>query len=359
MAYPTGPRLRERSPEEKGGSRKHRGRRRPASRSTPSSGADLVEVLRTSVTGAISDLMKGLMNLPQSTDPVSGKQLSSACYHFAAAGLDLLEEVYEKVSGKNEGEIDEFGTDQGMIEILRPFFQFLYHNYFRVEAEGLSHVPTQGPAILVGNHAGVLPYDGSMVHLAVYNEHQTRRNVRFLVDDFVFRLPLVGTIVQRTGGIKATHDNATQLIQKGHLVMIFPEGVRGMGKTYDHRYQLQQFGRGGFVRLALRTGAPIIPVAIIGSEEIHPIIWKSHQLAAPLHIPFFPFSVTFPWLGPLGVVPLPSKWHIIFGEPVRFDHLSPTTAENRELVLNETEQIRGKIQSTIDKALARRKSIWV
>ena len=356
---PTDPPLRQRSPEEKDRRGGHSGRRRPTPRSTPSSRADLGEIVWTNLTGAASDLMKGLMSLRQSAHPVPRKQLSSTCYHFAAAGLDLLEEVYETISGRSAGEVDEFGTDQGMIEIFRPFFQFLYHNYFRVEAEGISHIPIQGPAILVGNHAGVLPYDGTMVHLAVYNEHRTRRNVRFLVDDFVFRLPLLGTIVQRIGGTKASHENATRLIQKGHLLMIFPEGVKGMGKTYDYRYQLQQFGRGGFIRLALRTGAPIVPVAIIGSEEIHPIIWKSHQLAKPLHVPFFPFSPTFPWLGPLGVVPLPSKWQIIFGEPVRFDHLSPTNAENRELVLNETEQIRGKIQNMIDKALAKRKSIWV
>jgi 1-acyl-sn-glycerol-3-phosphate acyltransferase len=303
--------------------------------------------------------MDHLMSLSESAHLVSKEQLSSACYPFLAAGLDLLEDLCEKLIGRGEEEIDEFGADQGMIEIFRPFFQFLYYNYFRVKAEGMFHVPSQGPAILVANHAGVLPYDGSMVHLAVYNEHQSRRDVRFLVDDFVFRLPLVGTIVQRTGGIRANPENATRLIRHGHVVMVFPEGVRGMGKTYDQRYQLQQFGRGGFVRLALRTGAPIIPVAIIGSEEIHPLIWKSHQLAKPLHLPFMPFTPTFPWLGPLGVVPLPSKWHIIFGQPVHLDHLRPSDAENQELVSNETEQIRGIIQRMIDKALVKRKSMWV
>ena len=339
--------------------RRHKGRRRPASKSTPSSRPDLGEILWTSLRDVASDLMKGLMSLSQSAHQASRRRPSSACHPFLVASLDLLEDVCEKLVERDEGEIDEFGTDQTIIETFRPLFQFLYYNYFRVKAEGMSHIPSQGPAILVANHAGVLPYDGTMVHLAVYNEHRSKRDVRFLVDDFVFRLPLVGTIVQRTGGIRASPENATRLIRHGHLVMVFPEGVRGMSKTYDQRYQLQQFGRGGFVRLALRTGAPIIPVAIIGSEEIHPLIWKSHQLAESLHVPFFPFTPTFPWLGPLGVVPLPSRWQIIFGQPVHLDHLRPTDAQNQKVVLNEAEQIRGIIQRMIDKALSKRKSMWV
>lgn len=306
--------------------------------------------------GAGSDAMKHLMSLSHSAHLPSKRRLSSACYPFLAASLDLLEDLCEKVIGGGE---DEFGVHRAMIEILRPFFQFLYYNYFRVKAEGVSHVPNRGPAILVANHAGALPYDGTMVHLAVYNEHPARREVRFLVDDFVFRLPLVSTIVQRTGGIKASQENATRLIQHNHLVMVFPEGVKGMGKTYDQRYRLQRFGRGGFVRLALRTKTPVVPVAIIGSEEIHPLIWKSHQLAKPLGLPFMPFTPTFPWLGPLGAVPLPSKWQIIFGPPMHYEHLQPGDAENSELVLDEAEHVRTTIQRMIDRALAHRKSMWV
>ncbi len=255
-------------------------------------------------------------------------------------------------------DLDPFGLDPAFVESLRPLFHFLYATYFRVTAEGVGHVPVRGPAILVANHAGALPYDGTMVHLAVSNEHPRRpRNVRFLVDDFVFRVPPLARFIERTGGVPATFDNAMQLLRMGELVVIFPEGVEGVGKAFDERYRLRPFVHAGFVRLALKTGAPIVPVSIVGSEEIHPIVWKSEVLAEPLGVPFVPFTPTFPWLGPLGLVPLPSKWRIHFGRPVRLGR-HPVQARNEAFVATEAERVRTRIQRRIDALLAERTSIW-
>jgi 1-acyl-sn-glycerol-3-phosphate acyltransferase len=253
---------------------------------------------------------------------------------------------------------DEFGKDATLVEFLRPLFQFLYSTYFRVDVSGSRAIPRRGPAILVANHAGTLPYDGAMVHLAVYNELAGQREVRFLVEDFVYHLPVLGTFIERIGGVRACHENAEALLAAGHLIVVFPEGVKGIGKTYEDRYKLERFGRGGFIRLALHTGVPIIPVAIIGSEETHPIIWKSESLGRRVGLPFVPFTPTFPWLGPLGLVPLPSKWKIMFGRVHRFDRFKPHDAENKKLVQAHADEIRGEIQAMLDDALSRRTNVW-
>jgi 1-acyl-sn-glycerol-3-phosphate acyltransferase len=254
---------------------------------------------------------------------------------------------------------DEFGLDPTLVEFLRPFFQFLYYNYFRVDQAGVGHVPAKGPAILVANHAGALPYDGAMVHLAVYNNHAKKRAVRFLVDNFAYDLPLLGTFINRIGGVRASQENAQQLIEAGHIIAVFPEGTKGIGKNYDDRYKLARFGRGGYVRLAMRTRAPIVPLAIIGSEETHPIIWKSKLMAKPLGLPFVPFTPTFPWLGPLGLVPLPSKWRIMFAPPVHFDRYTAKDAEDEDLVAKISDGIKSTIQRMLDEALAKRKTVWL
>ena len=263
------------------------------------------------------------------------------------------------IRGRKSGPgFDEFGMDPAFMEWLRPFFEFLYYAYFRVEAEGVKNLPAEGPAILVANHSGALPYDGVMINLAVFNEHAKHRNVRFLVEDFVFATPLLRDFISRAGGVRACHENATKLIDRGELIVVFPEGTKGVGKSFDERYRLRRFGRGGFVKLAMRTGAPVVPVAVVGAEEIHPIIWKSEALARPFGLPFIPFTPTFPWLGPLGLVPLPTKWRIVFGKPIRFAHFKPRDAENEALVQDHAERIKNSIQSTIDSILKKRRSIW-
>lgn len=260
---------------------------------------------------------------------------------------------------KRKTQADPFGQDPGFIALIRPIFQFLYNVYFRVEAKGVANVPAKGPAIIVANHSGGLPYDGPMIHLAIFNNHKSPRMLRYLVEDFVFNVPLLGGYIQKAGGVRACHENATTLLENDELVAVFPEGVKGVGKTFNERYRLKRFGRGGFVRLAMRTGVPIVPVAVLGAEEIHPIIWKSRELAKPFKVPFIPFTVTFPWLGPLGLIPLPAKIRIVFGKPIAFGKFKPRDAENEKLVDREALKVRNKIQRMLDVELAKRKSIWI
>lgn len=257
-----------------------------------------------------------------------------------------------------QGPTDEFGLDPNLVWYLRPLFEFLYYYYFRVDASGMRNVPPQEPAIIVANHAGSLPYDGVMINLALYNEHPKKRPVRFLVHDFAFDLPLIGTIVERAGGVRASPENAKRLLAHKQLILVFPEGIRGIGKPYEKRYKLQRFGRGGFIRLAIKERVPIIPTAVIGSEEIHPIVFSSNELAKPLGVPFFPLTPTFPWLGPLGLIPLPTKWKIIFGKPISFKKYKKADADDDDLMQKLADDVRIKVQSMVNAALAKRKSIW-
>lgn len=255
-------------------------------------------------------------------------------------------------------EVDEFGMDEAVLDMLRPFFQFMYHEYFRAEVVGAENIPKDGPALLIANHSGGIAYDGVMINLAVYNTLEEKRYVRFLVDDFGYYLPFLGTFLQRTGGIRACHENAMRLLDHGHLILVFPEGIKGVSKLFDKRYKLERFGRGGYVKLAMRTGVPIIPTAVIGAEEIHPLIWKSEKLGKMFGLPYFPFTPTFPWLGPLGAIPLPTKWKIIFDKPISFSEYYAKDAEKPKLVEKVSMQIRKRIQDILDTNLKKRESIW-
>ena len=292
----------------------------------------------------------------------AGKRLLRAAselgntFERSSAGSKLLSNSI--ISWFKGTRTDEFGCDPAFRDAVRPFFQFLYHEYFRVDAKGAEGVPEKGPALIVSNHSGGLPYDGPMISLAIYNNNRARRDVRFLVDDFVPELPVIGTFIQRMGGIRACHENAMRLLAAGQLLGVFPEGLNGVSKPFEQRYQLQHFGRGGFIRLAMRTGVPIVPVAVVGAEEIHPIIWTSERLGKPFGMPYFAFTPTFPWLGPLGVIPMPVKWKITFGKPIDFSHFDPADAEDYELVRRESEAIRQQIQRMLTKTLAERTSLW-
>jgi len=257
-----------------------------------------------------------------------------------------------------ETEIDDFGMDTDFALKAKPFFDFLYYTYWRVSVQGANNIPDQGRGLVVANHSGTLPFDGCMIRLASENDTPSRRDIRFLVEDFVYHFPFLGTFMYRTGGVRACQENATRLLETDHLVTVFPEGVKGIGKHYKNRYRLQRFGRGGFIRLALRTRTPIIPTAIIGAEEIYPLIYKSSILAKPLGIPYIPITPTFPLLGPLGLIPLPTKWTVIFGEPMDFKEYGPEHAEDRLLVNQLSEQVRLRIQEMILDGLANRRSVW-
>lgn len=260
---------------------------------------------------------------------------------------------------QSESEVDEFGMDHSVLEAVRPLFEFLYYDYWRIEAKGIENIPKSGRCMLVGNHSGMLPYDGAMITVACLNEHRAKRHLRFLIEDFVYHFPFLGTFMSRIGAVRACPENATWLLKKGQAVLVFPEGVKGLGKLYEERYQLKRFGRGGFIKIAIKTQTPIIPVAVIGAEEIHPIIWKSSLLAKAMNVPYLPVTPTFPWLGPLGLLPLPTKWTIQFGKPIPFNTFKPVDAENGLLVQSLTEKVEHRIQRMIDLQIKKRKSVWL
>jgi 1-acyl-sn-glycerol-3-phosphate acyltransferase len=233
---------------------------------------------------------------------------------------------------------------------------FLYRYWWRVEAHGIEKVPAAGPALLVANHSGTMfPYDGTMLKMALRLDHPAARELRPLVDDFVFHAPFLASLMTRVGGVRACPENAERLLRRGELVGVFPEGVRGMKKSFRKRYQLQRFGRGGFVTLALRTGAPIVPTAIVGAEEIHPLLGTWQWPAKRLGLPYFPLTPTFPWLGLLGLLPLPSKWAIRFGDPIQLaGRYSAGEASDPVLVDALTEELRETIRTMLDVTLRER-----
>jgi 1-acyl-sn-glycerol-3-phosphate acyltransferase len=216
-----------------------------------------------------------------------------------------------------EYEVDESGFDPDFHDsVIMPLARTLYREWFRVQMRGLQHVPDAGPALVVANHSGVLPFDGIMLHTGLFDEHRSHRNLRLLGADLVYAIPGLGNLARKSGHTRAYPEEAERLLAAGELVGVFPEGFKGIGKPFSERYQLQRFGRGGFAATAIHAGVPIIPCAIVGAEEIYPMIGNAGRVARMLGLPYFPVTPLFPWLGPLGAIPLPSNWIIEFCPPV-------------------------------------------
>jgi 1-acyl-sn-glycerol-3-phosphate acyltransferase len=258
--------------------------------------------------------------------------------------------------GRSE-EVDDFGFDPIYEGKIRFLLEFLYSRYFRVETSGIAHVPSGGRCLLVANHSGTVPLDGVMLKTAVKLEHPTGRDVRWLTEDFIYHMPYLGGTMTRLGAVRACQENAERLLGKEQLVAVFPEGVKGIGKLYSQRYRLQRFGRGGFIKLALRTGTPIVPVAIVGAEETNPLLFRFEYLSKALGIPYVPVTPTFPLLGPVGLLPAPTKWTISFGEPLDFSGHGAHGAEDELLVGRLSERVRATIQSMLDRGVDARKSV--
>ncbi|WP_091107895.1 lysophospholipid acyltransferase family protein [Micromonospora citrea] len=266
-----------------------------------------------------------------------------------AKGLAFLR---RRLSG--DYEVDEFGFDPDITEaVFHPLLRVLYRDWFRTEVTGLEHVPAEGAGLVVGNHSGTVALDALILSTALHDQHPAGRYLRLLGADLVFRMPVVSEIARKTGGTVACNPDAERLLGNGELVGVFPEGFKGIGKLYSERYKLQRFGRGGFVSAALRTGTPIVPVAIVGGEEIYPMLADIKPLARLLKLPYFPVTPTFPWLGPLGMVPLPSKWLIEFCPPIPTAHLTDS-ADDPLVVFNLADQVRETIQQTLHRLLERR-----
>ncbi len=275
-----------------------------------------------------------------------------------ALPLEFIWKRWRELAMRDRSDVvDEFGRDPEVARKIEPLLEFLYRTYFRVDVRGVGHIPEEGRALIVANHSGTLPYDGAMIMHAVRQE-EPHRAVRPLVEDFVFHFPYLGTLMNRIGGVRACPENAERLLNEDQLVAVFPEGIKGIGKLYSERYQLQRFGRGGFIKLALKCDAPIVPTAVVGAEEIHPMLSKVTWLAKSVGIPYLPITPTFPWLGPLGLLPMPSKWFIAFGEPMYFNAEYGAEGANDRILVNKlAEEVRRRIQSMIDELLKTRKSV--
>lgn len=255
-------------------------------------------------------------------------------------------------------EVDDFGLDPAYEARLLPLFELLYRRYFRIETTGIADVPREGRVLVVANHGGTLPWDGVMLKMAFKLEPPKPRELRWLAEDFIFHFPFVGAFMNRIGAVRACPENAERLLANDKLVAVFPEGIKGMGKLYKQRYQLQRFGRGGYVKLALRTGTPLVPCAIVGAEDTNPMFFRLEYLAKLVSLPYLPVTPTFPALGPLGLAPLPSKWHIRFGEPLDLSGYGADAAEDAVLVNRLNEKVRTTVQSLVDASLASRRSAF-
>jgi len=280
---------------------------------------------------------------------------SSGLERRIASGLAFLR---RRITG--DYEVDEFGFDPELTDqVMLPAFRPLLDQWFRAEAIGIHNVPREGGALLVANHAGGLwALDAAMCSVAVHDRHPAHRHLRLLGADLVFTTPVLGELARKSGSTLACNEDAERLLGAGELVGVFPEGFKGIGKPFSERYKLQRFGRGGFVTAALKAGVPIIPVSIVGSEEIHPKLGNSRLLARLLNLPYFPLTPTFPWLGPLGLVPLPSKWYLEFGEPIPTDEYGPDAVDDPMLVFELTDRVRETIQSALYRLLVQRRSVW-
>ena len=260
-----------------------------------------------------------------------------------------------RVSGRYE--VDEYGfdpevTERFFIAALRPIAQ----KWFRIEVRGIENIPAEGGALVVSNHSGTVPVDGLMTMVVIHD--RAGRSLRPLGADLVFKMPVVSQIARKGGTTLACNEDAERMLSGGELVGVWPEGFKGIGKPYAERYKLQRFGRGGFVAAAMRTGVPIVPLSVVGAEEIYPLVGNVPGLARALGIPYIPITPFFPLLGPLGLVPLPSKWLLEFGEPIRTDEFDAGAADDPMLVFDVTDQVRETIQSTLYSLLMQRESVF-
>jgi 1-acyl-sn-glycerol-3-phosphate acyltransferase len=255
--------------------------------------------------------------------------------------------------------VDDFGFDQDFTEnAYLPLLRPLYQSWFRVEVRGIENIPGSGGALIVANHSGTVAFDSLMTQVAIHDEHPAHRYLRMLGADLVFKTPVIGAVARKSGATLAANPDAERLLASGELVGVWPEGFKGIGKPFSERYKLQRFGRGGFVAAALRTSVPIVPCSIVGAEEIYPLLGNLKTVARLVGAPYIPVTPTFPLLGPLGLIPLPSKWIIEFGAPVATEVLGRQAADDPMVVFDLTDRVRETIQQTLYSLLLQRRSVF-
>jgi 1-acyl-sn-glycerol-3-phosphate acyltransferase len=300
--------------------------------------------------------MKGVVELSTRLRQLTGREVIDL-----NRVMEVVQLAYQQRELSRRGAdyaVDDFGFDPQWTESFLAAFKILYRDYWRVETTGIEHVPATGRALLVSNHAGVLPWDGTMIKTAMFVEHPHPRHVRALVASLFMGMPVLSWFLRRTGQTVGHPDDTRRLLERDELVLVFPEGVKGTGKPFKDRYRLRRFGRGGFVATAIRAGAPIIPVSVVGSEEIYPMIADLAPVAKALGLPYMPVTPLWPWLGPLGLIPLPSKWRIQFHPPLHVENHPPEAAEDRSLVMALADQVRETIQKGVYANLKMRRGVF-
>jgi len=323
-----------------------------------STGGDVAEQIRA-LEARLDGMMRGARDLPQAAPEAPKTESVAAPPAEALSDSAYFEQHWGRTGLRNRSEeIDDFGLDPEYEKKTRRLSEFLYKSYFRSKTEGIGNVPADGRCIIVANHSGTLPLDGMMLRTALRLEHPVSRELRWLAEDFLFYLPFAGVFLNRVGAVRACPENAERLLAKESLVAVFPEGVHGIKKLYRERYRLQRFGRGGYIRLALRMRAPLVPCAIVGAEETNPLLYRFESLASVLGLPYIPITPTFPLLGPLGLVPAPTRWRIRFGEPINLDSYGPEAADDSLLVGRLSDRVRSSIQQMLESGLRERRSVW-
>ena len=257
-----------------------------------------------------------------------------------------------------ESDVDEWGRSERTRALARRLYDPVYKHWFRVEWEGLENIPTDGGALLVANHAAAIPSDAPVIMHGI--ETELERPVYGLADDLFKRLPVVGTLWSRSGGVPAHPDNAYRLLrEQGQLVLVFPEGTKGPGKNFGQRYQLRRFGRGGFVEIAMRAGVPVVPIAVVGAEESMPTLYNMSRVAKAAGLPYFPITANMVAFGPLGALTyLPAKFKLRVLPPVHFAVAPDQPRYSKSRIMDESEAIRDHIQQALYDMLRKRRSVW-
>ena len=264
----------------------------------------------------------------------------------------------ETLADPRTGDVDEWGRSERVRAFVRKAYDPMYKHWFRAEWEGFDKIPAEGGALLVSNHAGAIPSDAPTIMHGV--ETELERPLYGLADHFFKSTPVVGTLWSRTGGVVAHPDNAYRLLRdQRQLVLVFPEGTKGTGKVYNERYRLRRFGRGGFVEIAMRAGVPIIPIAVVGAEESMPILFKMPAVAKALGVPYFPVTANMLALGPLGALAyFPAKFKLRVLDPITFDVPPDQARYSRSRIMDESENIRQRLQEELYDMLQQRRSVW-
>ncbi|MBA2664755.1 MAG: acyltransferase family protein [Bradymonadaceae bacterium] len=267
-------------------------------------------------------------------------------------------EVWERIrkmdAGQNDYGYDPFGFEPEYLKYAAPFAIWLYRHYFRVDVHDIERVPESGAVLLISNHSGQIPLDGLMLATSMLVDKKPARMVRSMVEHWVPTLPFVSSFLARCGQVVGTRENARLLLRRGGCILVFPEGQRGINKTYDRAYELEEFGL-GFMRLALETGTPIVPVGVVGAEEQMPAIWNFRALGKLMGMPAFPITPTWPLLGPLGAMPLPVKYRLYFGEAMHFEGAAD---DEDRIVGAQVEEVRAAIRELVARGLRERDGVF-